>query len=481
MRPNPTISLLGAATLAAAVLAACGGGGGGTHTTPLGATPTSTPLGGAQGTTSTARITLTIPKNGTQSHKPSARFRRAAAAGKRTPKYIDSASTEGLQIIVTGGSSTQGVYVDVSGNSPVTLCTTTNDVETCTLTVPVLAASETLTVTAVDNTPTDEGTNGNPPGYGSGFSGAQVLSVGTTTATLVAGQTTAIPLVLGPVMAQLYDCGYHIIANASGDYEQADLAPGTGLEAGNTPANRILFTQGTAGSLYQSPTTNDYDYDTPTWSSPAPAFVDVNATPEPVTATSSLQHVGLYAVPPPGGTLNGWPTPGPSYTYTPTASFPDFSWSFQYGYSAVMAISYDGSASAGGMIVVSNDLSATTSLITTPYTSTMTYYVAFVGASPTALTLETSALASDHTGTVTGSDFEAAYEGMEAGSTTGSADGNCDSGGTTLATIVAGTMNTTTWTQPFTVTATTPGTCTFYLSDTYTGRPSQQVTVTIPD
>jgi hypothetical protein len=51
----------------------------------------------------------------------------------------------------------------------------------------------------------------------------------------------------------------------------------------------------------------------------------------------------------------------------------------------------------------------------------------------------------------------------------------------TLATIVAGTMSATTWTQPFTVTATTAGTCTFYLSDTVTGRPSQQVTVTIPD
>jgi len=478
MRSKLTVSLLGAATLAAATLAACGGGGGGTHATPLGAAPTSTPLGSPA---STARITLTIPENGTQSHKPGARLRHAAAAGKRVPKYIDNYATKGLQIIVTAGSSTQGVYVDVSGSSPVTLCTTTNDIETCTLTVPVLAASETLTVTAVDVTPTAEGTNGNLPGYGSGFSGADVLSVGTTTATLVAGQTTPISLVLGPVMAQLYDCGWNIIANASGDYEAVDNAQGTGLQAGNTPANRILFTQGTAGSLYQSPTTNDYDYDTPTWSSPAPAFVDVNAMPEAVTATSSLQHVGLYAVPAPGGTLNGWPTPGPSYTYTPTVSFPDFSWAWQYGYSTVMAISYDGSASAGGTIVVSNDLSATTSLVTTPYTTTMTYYVAFVGASPTALTLETSVLASDHTGTVTGSDFEAAAQGMEAGSTTGSGNGNCDSGGTTLATIVAGTMNTTTWTQPFTVTATTAGTCTFYLSDVFSGQPSQQVTVTIPD
>jgi len=460
------------------MLAACGGGGGGTHATPLGAAPTSTPLGSPA---STARITLTIPENGTQSHKPGARLRHAAAAGKRVPKYIDNYATKGLQIIVTAGSSTQGVYVDVSGSSPVTLCTTTNDIETCTLTVPVLAASETLTVTAVDVTPTAEGTNGNLPGYGSGFSGADVLSVGTTTATLVAGQTTPISLVLGPVMAQLIDCGYRIIANASGDDEYADIAPGTGLQAENSPANRILFTQGTAGSLYQSPTSFDYDYDIPTWSSPAPAFVDVNAMPEAVTATSSLQHVGLYAVPAPGGTLNGWPTPGPSYTYTPTVSFPDFSWFWQYGYSAVMAISYDGSASAGGTIVVSNDLSATTSLVTTPYTTTMTYYVAFVGASPTALTLETSVLASDHTGTVTGSDFEAAAQGMEAGSTTGSGNGNCDSGGTTLATIVAGTMNTTTWTQPFTVTATTAGTCTFYLSDVFSGQPSQQVTVTIPD
>jgi hypothetical protein len=475
VRSNLTVSLLGAGTLAAAVLAACGGGGG-THATPLGAAPTSTPLGSPA---STARITLTIPENGTQSHKPGARFRHAAAAGKRTPKYIDQYATYGLQIIVTAGSSTQGVYVDASNSSPV--CTTTDGVKTCTLTVPVLAASETLTVTAVDVKPTSEGTNGNPPGYGSGFTGADVLSAGTTTATLVAGQTTPISLVLGPVMAQLYDCGWNIIANASGDYEAPDNAPGTGLQAGNTPANRILFTQGTAGSLYQAPSTTDYGEDAPVWSSPAPAFVDVNGAPEALTVTSSLQHVGLYAVP--GTPSNDFPTPGPSYTYTPTVSFPDYSWAWLFeGYSNVMAISYDGSASAGGVIVATNNLSATTSLVATPYTTTMTYNVAFVGASPTALTLQTSVLATNHTGTVTGTDFEAAHEGIEAGSLAGSGNGDCkSSGAVTLATIVAGTMNTTTWTQTFTVTATTVGTCTFYLSDTITGRPSQQVTVTIPD
>ncbi|MGD0051328.1 MAG: hypothetical protein ABSD03_05835, partial [Vulcanimicrobiaceae bacterium] len=64
MRSKLTVSLLGAATLTAAMLAACGGGGGGTHATPLGAAPTSTPLGSPA---STARITLTIPENGTQS------------------------------------------------------------------------------------------------------------------------------------------------------------------------------------------------------------------------------------------------------------------------------------------------------------------------------------------------------------------------------------------------------------------------------
>jgi hypothetical protein len=477
VRSNLTVSLLGAGTLAAAVLAACGGGGG-THATPLGAAPTSTPLGSPA---STARITLTIPENGTQSHKPGARFRHAAAAGKRTPKYIDQYATYGLQIIVTAGSSTQGVYVDASNSSPV--CTTTDGVKTCTLTVPVLAASETLTVTAVDVKPTEEGTNGNPPGYGSGFSDADVLSVGTTTATLVAGQTTPISLVLRPVMANVFDCGSQVIANASVDYQQADETQGTGLEAGYYPADRIVFTQGTAGSLYQTPTTLDYDNDAPVWSSPALAFVDVNATPEPLTATSSLQHVGLYAVPGPGATSNNFPTPGPSYTYTPTASFPDYSWAWEFdGVSNVLAISYDGSASAGGIIVFSNNLSATTSLVTTPYTTTITYNVAFVGVSPTALTLQTSVLASNHTGTVTGTDFEAAHEGMAAGSTASATNGDCNSAGAvTLATIVAGTMNTTTWTQPFTVTATAAGTCTFYLSDMETGIPSQQVTVTIPD
>jgi hypothetical protein len=459
------------------MLAACGGGGGGTHATPLGAGPMSTP----PGTTSMARITLTIPRNGTQSHagKPGARLRGAAAAGRRAPKWIDSGSTKGLQIIATAGSSTQGVYVDASTQSPV--CTTTNSVETCTLSVPALAASETLTVTAVDVKPTDDGTNGNPAGYGSGFTNANVLSAGTTTAALVAGQTTAVSLVLGPVMAAVYDCGQEILGNVSLDGNSADDALSTGPIAGGY-SHRLVFTQGTAGSLYTSPTSNDIDYGMPAWSSPAPAFVDVNATPEPLTATSSAQHVGLYAVPGPGTTFDGWPTPGPSYTYTPTVSFPDDSWQWQYGYSTVLAISYDGSASAGGTIVISNNLSATTSLVTAPYTATMTYNVGIVAASPTALTLQTSALASNHTGTVTGTDFKAAADGMEAGSTAGASDGNCNSSGAvTLATIVAGTMSATTWTQPFTVTATTAGTCTFYLSDTVTGRPSQQVTVTIPD
>lgn len=59
---------------------------------------------------------------------------------------------------------------------------------------------------------------------------------------------------------------------------------------------------------------------------------------------------------------------------------------------------------------------------------------------------------------------------------------------TQLATVTPGTMNTTTWQQPLTVTATATGTCTFTLEDTQSaldhgglgnGVPSQTVTVTI--
>ena len=48
-------------------------------------------------------------------------------------------------------------------------------------------------------------------------------------------------------------------------------------------------------------------------------------------------------------------------------------------------------------------------------------------------------------------------------------DYNCNtSGGTTLATVSAGSLNTTNWTQPFTITGANAGTgtCTFYLYDT---------------
>jgi hypothetical protein len=64
----------------------------------------------------------------------------------------------------------------------------------------------------------------------------------------------------------------------------------------------------------------------------------------------------------------------------------------------------------------------------------------------------------------------------------GGGDENCNTGGgTTLATVAPGSMNTTTWLQTFTITGASngTGTCTFYLFDLNALTLTQAVTVTV--
>jgi hypothetical protein len=484
MRSKLTVSLLGAATLAAAMLAACGGGGS-SHGSVLSAAPTSAPASGSNGnglSGPTAKIVLVIPRHTAQAPpKFNTGHLRHGAATLRSPKYLGNA-TQGIQVAVSGGGTTKTVYADASSSS--TLCTTTNNLETCTFTVPVVAATETLMVDDVDVLPTDDGTNGNPAGYGSGFTGGHVLAAGTTPANLTAGQTTAIALKLGAVLGGLGDCGTWNASSEVG-YENTapDETPGTNPD-GNTdvgPLGRIVFTAGTSAWVEMVPVPTDYDGSSATFASPSPAFVDVNASPESVVATSQLSHVSLYASAASAVDDNPPPVPPAASSFGASASLVDQSYIWLYSYFPVIYVEYDGQPSAGGTISFTNNLSATDLFGNPSYGWSEPYTVAFVGASPTALTLSTNPLSSNHTGTVTGSDFQAAYQGMEAGSAAGSNNGNCNAGTTTLATITAGAMNTTTWTQTFTVTASALGTCNFYLSDTETDQPSQVVQVSIPN
>jgi hypothetical protein len=490
MQSNMKRSIFAVLVLAGTTLVACSGGGTGSHNALPSATGTTAPATNGKGnglSGPTAKITITIPRHtasGKGKHASAVRgLRGKTLAARRTPKEV-SENTQGLQIAVTGNGTTQTVYADASSHS--SLCTTIQNPQStwadqsCTLEVPVVAASETITVDAVDVTPNDEGVNGNPPGYGDGFSNGHVLDAGTTTASLTAGATTPISLALGQVTGGFYDCGYANLSNSSyvaydsdaPDETPASLPAGYNSTDNSTALGRIVFTAGQAGWIQVTPWLADWDDDTDGFASPSPALVDVNASPQAVTATTSLQHVGLATstATAPLGCCGAPPTPPPFASTTSSVTISDQSYFWMYDAMPVIDVVYDGSTAAvAGTINVKNNLTATDLFGNLPYTFVVPYTVAFVSAIPTSLSL---ALDGTNSLTVTGTDFQAAANGM--------VSSNCVNGSNTqLATVTAGTMNTTTWQQTFTVTATATGTCYFILVDRETGVVSQQVTVTI--
>jgi hypothetical protein len=167
---------------------------------------------------------------------------------------------------------------------------------------------------------------------------------------------------------------------------------------------------------------------------------------------------------------------------SPTPAF------FFIGFSASSSFS---STTSGTTVTVNNNLSALNPFFSTPtsYAQTMTYVVVPISASPTTATVA----AASGTATVTGTD-PGAYYGMDAESsytanngsywfTSGGGDESCNtSGGTQLATVspTAG-INTTNWTQSFTITGANngTGTCTFYLFDMDALTVTQPITVTV--
>ncbi|HTW86075.1 MAG TPA: hypothetical protein VMD91_18535 [Candidatus Sulfotelmatobacter sp.] len=499
MRFSLRNTIVTGALLAGAALAACSGGGS-RAAVPTGAAtnaPTTSSSKGNGLSGPLAKITITIPRHASFTHSKPAGTARApqGVAARRAPKYV-SPATQGLQITVSGNGTTQTVYADTSGSNCTNLTSsqTGNTTETCTIEVPVVAASETLTVDDVDVKPNDDGSSGNPPGYGDGFTGGHVLAVGTTTATLTAGQTTQISLVLGQVTGGFFDCGNLDASNSSNagyDATTADETTATlpsGYNGDNSTAlGRLVFTAGQPSWIQLVPELTDWDDQSQGFASPSPALVDVNASPAPVTVTTSLQHVGLAAsnatapldpfnesqtyVPP--------PTPPPFASTTSSVSIGDQSYFWMFGYFPVIDVVYDGSTAAvAGTVNVNNNLTATDLFDNNPYTFVAPYTVAFVSASPTTLTLS---LSTNPSAEVVGSDYQAALEGMTSISQPPNHDQTeCEtSGGVELASVTAGTMNTTTWQQPFTVTAMATGTCTFTLMDVITDVVSPPVTVTI--
>jgi len=448
--------------LAAATLAACGGGGssaitGSPHVTTSATLPAQTTQ------TTGTRITFTISRNAQPAHKHAAAKTKRTASASRKPKYVSEA-TDGVQVSITSGSTTKTVYADATASGANCVSSGTNE-DTCSVIVPTIGATETIVVTTVDQQPTND-TNG----YGTGFpSNTNVLGYGTATVAPSGLGVTNVTLTVDPVVAAYYDCGS---SDISGNFQQD--GGGSGYESSGTVA-RFVVTAGKPATWTYEPEWCDVDEDVPqTIASPLP-FVDVNGSPEPLTFTSSSSSLTMYAAP--GGTSVA--SPGP---YAQTVTMNDSSDTDEYG-EMLLYVSYDGTAPAGTTMTFSNNLAATPpwpgTVSGSTYNLQLVYTLAPVAASPGPVTAPatTISVGAGGTGTVYGSDF-GATNGMNAG------DGNCYDTTTTSqvdATVAAGSMNMTSWIEPFTVTVTgsPPETCSFTLYDGDTNVPTFPITVSI--
>ena len=466
------LALAFGASLAVAALAACSSGGGSSNTVPP--TAGSLPAGSTTASLAAGTLTLTINRNKpAQLKRPHANAKNRGAQGTRKPAYI-SYSANGLQVTVasTGSSPiSKTIYADISSSSA--LCTTnvTTNISTCSITVPTLATSETVTATEVDQTPT-----GDTNGYGTGFPATvNILAAGTTTATITGG-AVAIALGLSPVWEEAYNCAY----GSPNGSTNAEVDETNGV-------NRILVTAGLAQNAYFYDCVYDATGKAPYSSaSPLPSplpYADVNASPEPITLTSSTQHV-LLQLYTPSNYPNGGPTPAPAYAQTvSSANQADL----YYNYFLCISMQLDGALTSPATVTQKNNLSAANPFpAANVHSGPVIFTVVPISVSPLTASVSLSGV---NTATVTGSDYEGTGGMGVSGdpSDTNNYLGQCvDGGGIALALVAqSAPMNTTTWLQPFTITGTAPGTCTFYLFDINgknyhgTGTESQAVTVTV--
>jgi hypothetical protein len=186
-------------------------------------------------------------------------------------------------------------------------------------------------------------------------------------------------------------------------------------------------------------------------------------------------------------------TAPPTAAYAQSGSIPDDGY-YWFDCEFFVAVKTTSSLTAPATLTFNNALSAINPFTNAGQTSaTMTYTVVPISVSPTTATVA----ANGGTATVTGSDYQAA-QWMDAESSytansgpywaSGSGgDESCNtSGGTTLATVapisvIPTSMNSTNWTQTFTITGSNngTGTCTFYLYDLNALTVTQAVTVTV--
>lgn len=463
-----TLFGFGAVLTCAALLAACGGGG---HSGGLaGGIP-----GGTQQSANNSgpgsHVTVYI-------HAPSGKVhprvaKRRAKIARRDPKYLSTHSQNGLQIsVAAAGATTQTVYVDVSSGSPLCTPTSTNSgsERMCTLTIPTVGANEQISALETDSAPQNE----NGSGYGTGFAtGTNILAAVNQTQSVTMGASNSFGIELGPVSALFYDCtGEFNPPSPLPQYSSANFGHDSNVGGDLLSGTRIVVTGGVAASgsvqINFCDVGEDYqDYDT----TPAP-FVDVNASPTPITVTSNSSAVTLAAFP------NTSTTAPPASAYSATASIPNDGYYWQNTW-LVVGIQTTAALSSTATMTVNNNLTALNSFLTPPssYANTMTYTVVPITVSATTATVS----AAGGTAIVTGTDSNAS-DPMDAESAYTAGDENCNTGGgTTLATISPGSLNTTNWTQPFTITGASngTGTCTFYIYDTDAGTVTLPITVTV--
>lgn len=463
MQRNLFALIVGSAMIGGAALASCSGGG--SSPSPLAANGSTAPgSGNIIQSNGNGGLTFTLTISNSPSTSKKTVGRRRAVVARRAPQYIPGTSAQGLQIAVSGGGNAKTVYADISNGSP--LCTAVTDGRTCTLTVPTVAATETITATELDQTPTSEGTNGYPAGYGGGFpTTSNILGAGTTTTPTNTG-TASVTLGISPVLANVLDgCVEGIISSSSPtttDYSAAiDFTNSPGMPV------RLVVTSGVAQTMVNCFWWFDADNDYSAFvqsSSPLP-FVDVNASPEPVTIGSSSQGVTVYALPSPVPSTN--PSPTATTASMPNTSYIEYSECFYY------TLRVDGTQTLNPIttVTISSNLSATMA----PYVTGTPYPNHSGSFEIVPLTVSgvtgTVAVTGGTTGNVIGTDYQGTGGLLPYGSATNANglqySGECvDGSGTEHATVTsAGAISPTTWQQSFTIAPVLAGSCSFVLVD----------------
>jgi len=171
-----------------AILAACGGGGGGSSSTVPPSARLSAPLaipssGGSTGTTSAARLSLTIPNSTT------------AASFTRQAKTI-AATTNGVVVTLVKSDNTSAAFApvtfDVSASS--TLCTTSGTGRSCSLTIAAPIGNDIFTVDTFSSATAASGTKS-----GSGVFKMSVVQNAANSASVTIGGPIASALLISSV------------------------------------------------------------------------------------------------------------------------------------------------------------------------------------------------------------------------------------------------------------------------------------------